>query len=62
MHRKPFLPHRGSNQWSLDDLEVMFVVIALMLFPSGAFLFLRRGFWWLREHREEIGITEIDLK
>jgi hypothetical protein len=44
IHWEPFLPHRESNQWSLDDLEVMFVVIALMLFPCGAFLFLRRGF------------------
>jgi hypothetical protein len=62
---KPYIPHRGSyppNQWTLGDFGDLLVVLAILLFLCGAFIFLRRGFWWVAENREEKSITQIDLK
>jgi hypothetical protein len=64
MRLEPYLPGRHSymQKDSLDDFGQFLLVIAFLLCFCGAFIFLRRGFWWVAEHRKERGITEIDLK
>ena len=47
---------------SLEDFGVLLYIAATMCFLYGAFIFLRRGFWWVAEHRPEPETTELKLK
>jgi len=56
-----FFRHRYAPP-SVADFGILLWIIAVMCFVSGAFIFLRRGFWWVAEHRPEKETTELKFK
>jgi hypothetical protein len=65
MRVEPYLPHRhGLTPWhaEMSDFGDLLVIVSFLLFLCGAFIFLRRGFWWYAENRSEHEITEIKFK
>jgi len=44
-----------------EDLSGYLAVAALLCLICGAFIFLRRGFWWWAERRNEKEITQLKL-
>jgi hypothetical protein len=65
MRVEPYLPkwHRYPIYPSeMQDFGDMLIVMAFLLLFCGAFIFLRRGFWWVAENRSEHEITEIKFK
>lgn len=59
---EPYLPHHSLSHLSAEDFGILLMCIAGMLFISGAFIFFRRGFWWVAEHRSEPEVTELKFK
>jgi len=52
----PRLAHSpGDFGWLLVSGSVLCIV-------SGAFIFFRRGFWWVAEHRKDEDVVRLDLK
>jgi hypothetical protein len=60
-HWESHLPYPHYPQ-SPADFGIYVVSIGLICFVSGSFIFFRRGFWWVAEHRDEKNITRLDLK
>ena len=62
MRWEPYLPHHGrlpGIPWKMSDFGDLLMVTAFLVFLCGAFIFLRRGFWWVAENRPEKEITEL---
>jgi len=56
-----FFRHRHTPA-SVADFGILLWITAVMCFVSGAFIFLRRGFWWVAEHRSEREPVELKFK
>lgn len=56
------IPYRYSKQPSVEDFGMWLAIAAVFCIVAGAFIFLRRGFWWVAENRHEEGVTEIKFK
>jgi hypothetical protein len=54
--------HFSHYPISSDALGIYLLVISLMCVVGGAFIFFRRGFWWVAEHRSDESITELKFK
>jgi hypothetical protein len=62
-HTEPYLPRARVHSPSIDDFGIFLVAVVAMLVLYGAFIFFRRGFWWVAEHRsDDKSVTEIGLK
>jgi hypothetical protein len=62
-HTEPYLPRPRPHSPSIDDFGIFLVAVVAMLVLYGSFIFFRRGFWWVAEHRsDEKSVTEIGLK
>jgi hypothetical protein len=61
---EPYLPGhtRSLHQYSAEDFGILLVSAASLLFIGGAFIFFRRGFWWVAEHRSDPEVTELKFK
>jgi hypothetical protein len=57
-----FYHYSPDRHPSLEDLGIYLVAAAVVCLVSGAFIFLRRAFWWVAEHRDEESITELRFK
>jgi hypothetical protein len=51
-----------SYRSSPDDFGIVMIGLALICLVSGTFIFLRRGFWWVAEHRKDDSVTELKFK
>jgi hypothetical protein len=47
---------------SPSDFGGVIVGAGVICLVSGCFIFLRRGFWWVAERREEKAVTELKFK
>jgi hypothetical protein len=62
---EPYVPKRHAYtpwHWEMSDFGGLLVSISFLLSLCGAFIFLRRGYWWFAENRSEHEITEIKFK
>jgi hypothetical protein len=60
---EPYLSNRSPHPALPGDFGLMFLGIGMLFFISGAFIFSRRGFWWVSEHRaDDKSVTQLDLK
>jgi hypothetical protein len=51
-----------SDRTSPDDFGIVLIGLALVCLVSGTFIFFRRGFWWVAEHRKDDSVTELKFK
>ena len=58
LHYFGFL-YRNPSQ---DAFGVVIIGASVLCSVSGAFIFFRRGFWWVAEHRKDSNITELKFK
>jgi len=63
---EPYIPHHSTYPPlppSPHDFSDFIMIVGFILFFVGAFIFLRRGFWWVAEHRPDgDSITDLNLK
>ena len=60
---EPYLSSHSPNEPLPGDFGTVFLGIGMVCLVSGAFIFFRRGFWWVAEHRpDDKNLTQLDLK
>lgn len=63
MHYEAWGRDRVLYPVSASDLGDLLLAAAALSFLSGALIFLRRGFWWVGEHRsEKEHVTQLNIK
>lgn len=64
-HYEPYFPYfkRSTHPPSADDFGIFMVAMGVILLIAGTYIFFRRGFWWVAEHRsDDDSITDLNLK
>ncbi len=57
-----YIPYRHHYQPSVEDFGTWLWIVAIACIVAGAFIFLRRGFWWVAEHRSDPDTTGLKFK